>query len=159
MAPNLYDVYRTLERVPFGRQLTSRFVQVAAPYFLTIPASITSLEPGHGSARMWHAPWIRNHLGGVHAISLCNLAEFIMGAVAEASVPSSHRWIPRGMTVEYKAMARGTMYATAQLALPQPPADRQQVPVEVSVADKDDQEVFTATIDIWVTRKPARSSS
>jgi acyl-coenzyme A thioesterase PaaI-like protein len=153
MAPNLYDVYRTLDRVPLGRELASRLVQVAAPYFLTIPASITSLEPGHGSARMWHAPWIRNHLGGVHAISLCNLAEFAMGAVAEATVPASHRWIPRGMQVEYKAMARGTMYASAPLELPEPLADRQQVPVQVSVTDRAGQEVFTASIDIWVTRK------
>lgn len=153
MAPNLYDVYRTLERVPLGRELASRVVQVAAPYFLTIPASITSLEPGSASARMWHAPWIRNHLGGVHAISLCNLAEFAMGAVAEATVPATHRWIPRGMQVEYTARAQGTMYATATLELPEPLSDKQEVPVAVGVADRDGQEVFTASIDIWVTRR------
>lgn len=153
MAPNFYDLYRRLDRVPLGRELTSRVLQVAAPYFLTIPASITSLEPGHGTARMFHAPWVRNHLGTVHAISLCNLAEFVMGAVAEATVPRTHRWVPRGMQVRYTALARGTMYATATLTLPDPPADRQEVPVTVEVTDGGGEVVFTAVIDIWVTRR------
>jgi acyl-coenzyme A thioesterase PaaI-like protein len=148
------SMYRTLERVPLGRQLFSRIYQLGAPYFLTIPASIESVEPGVAQARMWHAPWVRNHLGTVHAIALCNLAEFTMGAVAEATIPETHRWVPRGMTVAYKAKARGTMHATATLTLPEPLGDRVEVPVEIAVLDNEGVVVFTATIEIWVTEPP-----
>ena len=59
------------------------------------------------------------------------------------------------MTVQYTAKARGTMYATATLALPHPLGDRIELPVEISVLDRDGLEVSTATIRIWVTERPA----
>jgi acyl-coenzyme A thioesterase PaaI-like protein len=151
--PNLYGIYRRLEKVPLGKTLFSGLYQLAAPYFLTIPATVESVEPGRATARMAHAPWVRNHLGTVHAIALCNLAELTMGAAAEASVPSTHRWVPTGMQVQYKAMARGTMHATATLELPEPLAEKQTVSVQIPVTDKAGAEVFNATIDIYVTAK------
>jgi acyl-coenzyme A thioesterase PaaI-like protein len=151
--PNLFSMYRRLEGLPAGRQVFSRLYRLAAPYFLTIPASLTSVAPGAAEAKMWHAPWVRNHLGTVHAIALCNLAEYTMGAVAEATIPPSHRWVPKGMTVAYLEKARGTMHATARLELPAELADKQELPVEISVRDGEGTEVFTATIIIWVTAR------
>ena len=150
---NLMSAYRTLDRVPFGRRVFSVAYQFAAPYFLTIPARITDVEPGAATARMAQTPWVRNHLGTVHAIALCNLAEYTMGAVAEATIPPTHRWVPKGMTVEYLQTARGTMHARAVLELPEPLADRIELPVEISVSDDDGTEVFTAVIRIWVTER------
>jgi acyl-coenzyme A thioesterase PaaI-like protein len=152
-AVNLMSAYKTLERLPLGRRVFSVGYQFAAPYFLTIPVAIKEVEPGLASARMLQTPWVRNHLGTVHAIALCNLAEYTMGAVAEATIPATHRWVPKGMTVEYKAKARGTMHAIATLELPDPLEDRLELPVDISVRDGDDAEVFTATIRIWVTEK------
>lgn len=145
--------YRIAHSVPLvGDALFSRAMRVAAPYFLTIPATVESAEPGRATARMPDRPWVHNHLGTVHAIALCNLAELTMGVVAEATVPTSHRWIPKGMTVAYKAKARGTMHALARLDLPATlPPDGVEVPVAVSVTDRADVEVFTAEIQIWVT--------
>jgi acyl-coenzyme A thioesterase PaaI-like protein len=154
-ALNLMSAYRTLDRVPLGRRAFSLVYQLAAPYFLTIPARIEEIEPGVAHARMAQTPWVRNHLGTVHAIALCNLAEYTMGAVAEATVPPTHRWVPKGMSVEYLAKARGTMHATATLTLPDQLGDRRELPVEVTVTDDDDQQVFTAEIRIWVTERPA----
>ena len=115
---NVLAVYRRLEPLPLGREVFSQAVRFAAPYFRTIPAAVESAEPGLVVARMKHHPWVRNHLGGVHAIALCNLAEFAMGVLAETTVPPSHRWIPKGMYVEYLARASGTMRAEARLDLP-----------------------------------------
>ena len=129
-------------------------MRLAAPYFVTIPATVEAAGPGRAEVRMRHMPWVRNHLGTVHAIALCNLAEMTMGLAAEASVPTTHRWIPKGMTVDYKAKARGTMHAVATLKLPEPlPAggSGEEVPVTVSVTDDEGAEVFTAEIRIWVT--------
>jgi hypothetical protein len=72
---------------------------------------------------------------------------------AEATVPGTHRWVPTGMQVRYRAMARGTMRATATLELPEPLADKQTVAVDIPVFDKGGTEVFSATIDIYVTAK------
>lgn len=152
----LFDAYKTLSRVPLvGRRAFSLIYQAAAPYFLTIPASITDVAPGVAHASMPAVPWTRNHLGTVHAIALCNLAEYAMGAVAEATIPPTHRWVPKGMTVEYRAKARGTMRATATLTLPQPLPEREELPVAITVCDREENVVFTAEIRIWVTRKPA----
>lgn len=148
--------YRLAERVPFGlgRLAFSGAMRLAAPYFLTIPATVEAAGPGRAEARMRELPWVRNHLGTVHAIALCNLAELTMGLAAEATVPASHRWIPKGMTVDYKAKARGTMHAAATLTLPAPlpsAGGGAEVPVLVSVTNDDREEVFTAEIRIWIT--------
>jgi len=145
--------YRRLERLPFGRRAFSLAYQFAAPYFLTIPAQLEDVEPGLARAKMRQTPWVRNHLGTVHAIALCNLAEYTMGALAEATIPKTHRWVPKGMSVEYRAKACGTMHATAALQLPDPVGDRTELPVEVTVCDEGGLEVFTATIRIWVTER------
>ena len=150
---NLFDLYRKLDRVPFGKCVFSLGYQLAAPYFLTIPAQITDIERGVARAKMAQAPWVRNHLGSVHAIALCNLAEYTMGAVAEATVPATHRWVPKGMTVSYRAKAHGTMRAVATLELPDPLADRCEVPVAISIVDPRFVEVCAAEIRIWVTVK------
>lgn len=151
--PRVLAAFRTASRFPLGRQLFSQAFRFAAPYFRTVPATIESVEPGTVVATMRHLPWVRNHLGTVHAIALCNLAELTMGVVAEATVPTTHRWIPKGMTVAYTAKAKGTMRAVAQLKLPEPLQDKQEVPVDISVTDPQGVEVFTAQILIWVTRK------
>jgi acyl-coenzyme A thioesterase PaaI-like protein len=153
---DLLGTHRRLARLPFGERLFSFGYQLAAPYFLTIPARLVLVEPGRAEARMWQAPWVRNHLGTVHAIALCNLAEYTMGAVAEASVPATHRWVPKGMSVEYLALARGAMHAVATLELPASDlGDGIELPVAVSVRDGGGTEVFTATIRIWVTARAA----
>ena len=150
---SLIGAYRALERVPLGKRVFSFAYQCAAPYFLTIPAQVTDVVPGVARAKMWDTPWVHNHLGTVHAIALCNLAEYAMGAAAEATVPPTHRWVPKGMTVAYIAKARGTMRAVATLDLPEPLQERQEIPVAVSVVDERFAEVFTAEIRIWVTVK------
>jgi acyl-coenzyme A thioesterase PaaI-like protein len=146
-------LHARLSPLPLGDRLFSLAYQAAAPYFLTIPARIEQLGPGRARAQMPQRPWVGNHLGTVHAIALCNLAEYVMGAAAEATVPDSHRWIPRGMTVAYEAKARGTMYAEATLELPAVLTDRQEVPVNVVVTDPAGVTVFTAQIRIWITAK------
>lgn len=152
-ANRTYSLYKRFERLPLGvgRALFSRTVQIAAPYFLSIPATIESVEPGEARAKMRHLPWVRNHIGSVHAIALCNLAELTMGLAAEATVPASHRWIPKAMSVSYKAKARGTMHATASLALPDPPPDGEEVVVQIPVTDDGGTEVFRAEITLWIT--------
>jgi acyl-coenzyme A thioesterase PaaI-like protein len=158
-APNVPPVlraYRLAEKFPFGRSLFTRAFQRVAPYFRTIPVRIQSVEPGIAVVAMADRRSVRNHLGTVHAIALCNLAELTMGLVVEASLPRSHRWIPKGMSVQYLAKARGEMTATGTFDLPDPMPERGEMTVPVAVRNADGETVFHADILLWVTeRQPA----
>jgi acyl-coenzyme A thioesterase PaaI-like protein len=154
----LINLYEKLKPLPLGGRVFSLAYQAAAPYFLTVPVGIVDVAPGRAHASMREVPWVKNHLHSVHAIALCNLAEYTMGAVAEATVPASHRWVPKGMTVEYVAIARGRMHAAATLELPEPLADRQEVPVAVEVTNPAGETVFTAEIRLWITAKPPKEA-
>lgn len=147
------DLFARMEKLPGGRQLFTRLFQRMAPYFRTIPALVESVRAGDASVAMRDTRAVRNHLGTVHAIALCNLAEMVMGLVAEATVPRSHRWIPQGMQVEYLAKARGRMHAHARLDAPADWPDGGSLAVPVDVHDPDGQLVFRASIDLWVTRR------
>jgi acyl-coenzyme A thioesterase PaaI-like protein len=148
-----FQLYQATARLPFGRTLFTELFKRVAPYFQTIPARIESAEPGRVVATMRDTRRVRNHLGTVHAIAMCNLAEMAMGLAAEATIPTTHRWIPKTMSVAYLAKAKGTLTATAQLPLPEPLADKQEIQVPVAVTNREGVEVFHADIVIWVTAK------
>jgi len=99
---------------------------------------------------------VTNHIGTVHAIALCNLAEFIGGLACDASIPPSMRWIPKGMTVEYLKKAVGTMRATATPAFAPHAADEgYELPFDVVIEDSQGDAVFKARIAMWVSPRKA----
>ena len=154
---NVLATYQRISRWPAGRWLFSRLVCWKAPYFASIAPRIESLEPGRGIATLAHRRRVTNHLGTVHAIALCNLAEFVGGLACDASIPPSMRWIPKGMTVAYLKKAVGRMRAIATPAFP--PRDAEagyELPFEVVVEDPAGDVVFRATIAMWVSPKSAR---
>ena len=154
---NVLATYQRISRWPAGRWLFSRLVCWKAPYFASIAPRIESLEPGRGIATLAHRRRVTNHLGTVHAIALCNLAEFVGGLACDVSIPPSMRWIPKGMTVAYLKKAVGRMRAIATPAFP--PRDAEagyELPFEVVVEDPAGDVVFRATIAMWVSPKSAR---
>ncbi len=154
---NVLAAYQRISRWPAGRWLFSRLVCWKAPYFASIAPRIESLEPGRGIATLAHRRRVTNHLGTVHAIALCNLAEFVGGLTCDVSIPPSMRWIPKGMTVAYLRKAVGRMRATATPAFPPHEAEAgYELPFEVVVEDPAGDVVFRATIAMWVSPKSAR---
>ncbi|ODU51491.1 MAG: DUF4442 domain-containing protein [Lysobacteraceae bacterium SCN 69-48] len=146
--------YRNLARWPAGRWLFSRLVCWKAPYFSSIAPRIETLEPGRCVAILRHRRAVTNHIGTVHAIALCNLAEFTGGLACDASIPASMRWIPKGMAVAYLKKAVGTMRATATPAFPpREAAEGYELPFEVVVEDPRGEAVFRASIAMWVAPK------
>jgi Domain of unknown function (DUF4442) len=68
-------------------------------------------------------------------------------------VPTTHRWIPKGMTVSYLQKATTSLRATAKI---DPPdflviTEGMDVVVPVSVVDRFGAEVVHAEITTWVT--------
>src|SRR3954465_640007 len=105
--PDVLRLWGLTTRVPAGDRLFSRAFAYRAPDFGTVRPRFTVVEPNHAELVIRDRRRVHNHLGTVHAIALCNGLEAAMGALAEATIPSSRRWIPKGMTVSYTAKAVG----------------------------------------------------
>lgn len=147
-------MWKRLSGLPAGRQLFSAAVSLRAPYFGTILPTIRELKPGRCvvTAPKWWG--VHNHIGTFHAIAACNLAEIAMGMLAEATLPPSHRWLPKAMNVNYRAKAQTSLRAVAELPeIPEFGDESFELPVPFTVYDTADKPVVDGNITIWVTRK------
>ncbi len=152
MTAPILSLYRRFTRWPAGHWLFSRAVCFKAPYFASISPRVTRLEPGRCEARIRQRRRISNHIGTVHAIAMCNLAELAGGLMVDASLPTDMRWIPKGMEVKYQAKALGELQAEATPLSPiVSAASGYDLPVLVSVRDGKGVEVFQARIAMWVS--------
>jgi acyl-coenzyme A thioesterase PaaI-like protein len=129
-----------------------------APYFYSIRPRFTVLEPNYAELVIPKRRRVHNHLGTVHAIALCNGLEAAMGALAEATIPSDKRWIPKGMDVSYTAKATTDITCRAQTDPEQwtssaLPASGGDLPVRVWGTTDDGTVVIEGTIRLWVTDK------
>ncbi len=156
-SPTVGRTYRAWQRLPdtaLGSALFSVGMCLRVPYFASILPRVQSLEPGRCqvAAPKWWG--VRNHLGTFHAIAACNLAEVAMGMLAEATVPPSHRWIPKGMNVRYLSGATTSLTAVAVVhEIPDFDAitEGAELVVPVSITDRHGTEVVQADITVWVS--------
>ncbi|SED56728.1 Acyl-coenzyme A thioesterase PaaI, contains HGG motif [Amycolatopsis tolypomycina] len=149
-----FALWRKLAGKPGGKQLFSAAICLRVPYFRTVLPSVRELRPGRCevSAPKWWG--VYNHIHTFHAIAACNLAEIAMGMLAEATVPTTHRWLPKGMNVQYVAKAETGLRAVAALPeLSEFGDEGFDIEVPVTISDKNGKPVVTGTITIWVTPK------
>ena len=142
--------WQRLEGKPFGKAIFSRAICFKAPYFATISPRFVELRPGFARVAMRKRRAVQNHIGTVHAIAMCNLAEIAAGTLTEVSIPESMRWLPKGMTVEYVKKAETDVEAIATLPAVEDGAAR-EVPASVEVRNSGGELVCRATITMWVT--------
>src|SRR5690348_16741274 len=150
-----YALYRRLSRLPRGRTVFSLVFEQAAPYFRTARPRFVELGPNRAELTIRKRRRVQNHLGTVHVIAICNGLEAAMGALAEASIPPTRRWIPKGMEVAYTAKATSDITCVAETD----PADWERagdtdVPVRVRGVRSDGTTVVEGVIRLWVTDKP-----
>ena len=107
--------WERLENMPFGKTLFSRVICWKAPYFASISPCIEEFRPGFARVSMKKRRAVQNHIGTVHAIAMCNLAEMAAGTLTEISIPASMRWLPKGMQVEYLKKAETDVEAHARV--------------------------------------------
>lgn len=143
-------IWGRLAPLPGGRWLFSRLICLKAPYFSSVSPRFVALRPGYCEVAIRKRRAVTNHLGTVHAIAMCNMAELAAGIMSEATVPSSHRWIPKGMTVEYLKKAGSDLRAVAELPVIPDFGSAAELPVPVSVTDTSGEEVCRAVIRMWV---------
>lgn len=155
--PNVADLYRKSAAVPvIGRRLFSLAFAQKAPYFRSIRPRFTVVEPNHAELVIPKRRAVQNHLGTVHAIALCNGLEAAMGALAEATIPTHKRWIPKGMEVSYTAKATTDVTCIAETDPAQWTGDDPDVQVRVRGVRRDGTVVIEGVIKLWVTEKPRR---
>ena len=133
----------------FGPESFGNMVCQQAPYFSTIQPDLVDLKPKFAEARVPFRKEITNHLGTVHAIAMCNLAELVAVLMTDASIPSNGKWIPQAMSVKYLAKAKTALRAVSNgQEIDWDTTGEKTVPVEVF--DEDGQLVFTAEITMNV---------
>jgi acyl-coenzyme A thioesterase PaaI-like protein len=154
------QLWRRLGGGAFGQWVFSRIVCAKAPYFATIAPRFRVLEPGRCEAEIADRRRVHNHIGTVHAIALCNLAELVGGVMTDASLPPGMRWIPKAMQVQYLKKAKGTLRGIATPAIPIVAAESgYELPVDVAVMDASGEKVFAATIAMWLSPATKRASA
>jgi acyl-coenzyme A thioesterase PaaI-like protein len=154
---NVADLYKKTSAIPLvGERLFSLAFAQKAPYFWSIRPRFTVVEPNHAELVIPKRRAVQNHIGTVHAIALCNGLEAAMGALAEATIPSHKRWIPKGMEVSYTAKATSDITCVAETDPDQWTSDVPDLGVRVRGVRDDGTVVIEGVIHLYVTEKPAR---
>src|SRR5579862_2758289 len=156
MAAKSLVMFQRLGGSSAGRWLFSRLICQRAPYFSTIAPVIEELAPGRCVVRLRDRRRVHNHIGTVHAIALCNVAELAAGLATDATIADSQRWIPKGMTVRYLRKATGTLLATATVGTPPADAPAQEAHAIVEVRDAAGDTAFDADITMWISQRAPR---
>ncbi|WAC55560.1 hotdog fold domain-containing protein [Gordonia sp. SL306] len=150
-------IWNTLQRIPFGNRIFTQALCLKAPYFRSVHPRIEELRPGLCRVSAPNRRSVRNHLGSYHAIASCNMAELAAGMMTDATMPSTHRWIPVGMSVRYKTAATTAVSSVARLdSIPTFTDEPTELSVPVDVLDAHGHAFVTATITMHVSKRPAR---
>ena len=152
--PDLLSLHRRVTRLPQGDRIFSTLFSLKAPYFGTVRPRFVALRPNYAELTIRKRRRVHNHIKTVHVIAICNGLEAAMGALAEASVPSTKRWIPKGMDVAYTAKAVSDITCIAETDAGQWTGDDPDVPVRVRGVRDDGTTVVEGVIRLWVTDKP-----
>jgi len=151
-------MWNRLSGKPLGKFLFTQAICWKAPYFATIRPRFEELRPGYSRVAMKKRRSVQNHIGTVHAIALCNLAELGAGTLMEASLSRNMRWLPRGMSVKYLKKAETDLIAECSADdIADGPA--RDVTVNVDIKDASGEVVSHADIFMYVSpRKRAADS-
>lgn len=157
-ATGTLKLWQRCASAPGGKWAFSKLLCLKAPYFGSIRPLFEELKPDYCKVRMSKQRAVLNHLGTVHAIAMCNMAELAGGTMTEVTVPATHRWIPKGMTVEYLKKATTDLVAVAMPESKNNWSEAGEYKVKVEVRDTKDDLVFQALITMWVSPKKARTN-
>lgn len=147
---NAMMMWIKLKDKPMGKWLFARAVCWKAPYFSTIAPRFEELKPGYSRVRLKKRRAVENHIGTVHAITACNLAELGAGTMMEASLPASMRWLPKSMSVQYLKTCKTDLIAECTTSdLAEGPA--RDVIVNVDMKDTNGNLVVHADINMYVS--------
>ena len=152
-----YALYKQLTTLPVigesvGKRIFSFAFGQVAPYFASVRPQFVTIRPNYAELTIKKRRAVKNHIGTVHAIAVCNGLEAAMGALAEASIPKDKRWIPKGMEVAYLAKSSSDLRCIAETD-PSQWEGVGDLPVRVKALRDDDTVVVEGVINLWVSAK------
>ena len=151
------SAWKMFTGMPGGKWVFARLLSWKAPYFASISAQFNELRPGYCEIGMKKRRRVLNHIGTVHAIAMCNMAELAGGTMTEVTIPTTHRWIPKEMKVRYLARAETDLRAITTLDPIPVFDDSAEFPITVNVIDVNGRCVLEAIITMWITRKRVKT--
>lgn len=156
---SMLDQYQKFTRLPAGQFLFNKAIGFKAPFFGKIKPNVLQYEVGYCQIQIKDRWAVHNHIGTINAGALCTLAEITGGMALDSIVPKNMRWIPRGMTVAYIKKATGTITATSKCDATELATinESQDFDVQVVVKNQDQETVFTADINFYVSVKPGKA--
>ena len=149
---NTLAMYNKASKLPAGKWIFSKALCVVAPYFGSIKPMFDELRPNYCQISIKKRRKVQNHIGTVHAIAMCNMAELAGGTMTDISIPKGARWIPAGMTVQYLKMAKTDLRAVCKIER-YDWQGKQDVIMPVCVYDTNNEEVFHADITMRISPK------
>jgi len=151
----ILKTYNSLKGIPLGKRLFSYITCKSAPYFGSIRPLFQELEPGKCIILMKKRKSVTNHIKTVHAIAMCNLVELAGGVCTDVSLPDGVRWIPKGMTVEYLALAKTDLKGVCLIDLEKLKNwdFGKDFPADVNVFDTSEKIVMRGTINMHLSRR------
>ena len=148
---SILERYQQLNQYPGGNALFGFLVGINAPFFGKIRPKFITLKPAYCETQIKDRWGVRNHLGSINAGALCSMAEMTGGLALDTIVPKTLRWIPRSMSVEYIAKAKGTITAISEF---DPDIVKEgDVIIPIIIKNKNQQVVFTAQITFYISLK------
>ncbi len=148
---NALSAWHRMQGWPAGKWLFSRVVCWKAPFSASVRPRFRELRHGLCRVHLRKRHAVLNHIGTIHAIAICNAAEIAAGTMMTVTVPATHRWIPKGMTVEYLHKAETDLEVIAALDPLPAFADAAELLVTCKALDTTGQEVLRAVISMWIT--------
>ena len=157
--PSMLKQYNKITRLPAGQFLFNQAIGFKAPFFGKINPNVLEYRQGLCRIEIKDRWGVRNHIGTINAGALCTLAEITGGMALDSVVAQNMRWIPRGMTVAYIAKATGSIIATSECDITTIEAidQAEDIIVTVSVTNQQNETVFTADINFYVSLKKAKT--
>jgi len=151
----ILKIYNSLQGKPFGMRIFSYLTCKSAPYFGSIKPLFIELAPGKCIILMKKRKPLTNHIKTVHAIAMCNLVELAGGICTDVSLEEGIRWIPKGMTVEYLALAKTDLTGVCNIDLEvlKNWDFSKEFPASVDVYDASKKVVMRGTINIHLSKK------
>ncbi len=155
---NTLNIWNKLVNMPAGKWLFSQVLCLKAPYFGTISPRFVELTQGYCKISFAKRRGVLNHIGTVHAIAMCNAAELAGGTMTEVTVPTTHRWIPKAMQVEYLKPAKSNLVVVAKPGGDLPLDEAGAYLVNIAITDSQSELVFKAQITMWISPKKSTAT-
>ena len=123
------ELWNKVTAFPKGKWTFSRMLCLKAPYFGSISPLFIELKPNYCEISIKKKRSVLNHIGTVHAIAMCNMAEYLKKAETDliaiaTPVEADYNWEKAG---EYL--------------------------VNVDIYNTHKDKVFHATITMWISKK------